>query len=1131
MTPSDQSPPSRFVVGLDLGTTNSAMAYVDTNESPRLIRTFAIPQVVAPGQIEARDTLPSFHYQPASGEFPNASTALPWQFSRHAQSAEPGEMTVVPLVPSPPSSGERVRARGSSESRVESRESRARAADSVLSQSIDREPADLNAPPHPSPLPPKSGGEGTRVANQERGKAEPSLDGYITGHFARDHGTLVPGRMISSAKSWLCHAGVDRTADLLPWQGAEDVERLSPVAVSARYLQHARDAWDAQFPEHPLAEQDFVLTLPASFDEVARELTVKAAKQAGLSRIVLIEEPQAAFYAWIDKHADNWSDLVSPGQKILVCDVGGGTTDFTLIRVKRASDGAVQFHRVAVGDHLILGGDNCDLALAHHIERRLKGNGHLEPRQWSVLVRSCRQVKEVLMADNAPDKWTLTLPGGGSKLIGGGLQVPVTRDEVRELLVNGFFPQVALDQKPLASQSGFQEFGLPYAADPAVTTHLAAFLTAHRYVALEDCRMGTLARPVSREIKEDGQVCPSYDDPARPDIVLFNGGVFVSPILQQRIVESLEGWFRTEADPNWTPVVLENERLDLAVARGAAYYGMVRRGEGVRIAAGLARTYYVGVESGGARGESGVRSEEQDGPSSLRALCLLPAGIEPGHEVDLTSRRFQLLVSQPIEFPLYVSSTRLTDKPGDLVEIEAEQIRSLPPIRTVLKQGKSKEAGSVTVILQAKLTEIGTLDLWCREADGKRSWKLLFDVRSATQTDVAAHEAVGERQGVFDEEVLRAARDVIARTFADFSPVPSPPSSGERIRVRGASESSDESRETRARGTDSIQSRSVSREPPDFNAPPHPSPLPPKAGGEGTGTNPDHLMKRLVEALGMERGEWPTSLLRQLWETLLEVEAGRRLSLQHEARWLNLTGFALRPGYGLAVDDWRVAETWKRLGNKLAFDNPANRAELSILWRRIAGGLTAGQQQSLTSSLLATVRTSLRASSGLTKGNDFGRNPHEAAETLRLLGACEFLSVATKLELGDILLDVLHRERFASLRSAALWALARVAARRLVYGPLNAVVSPNVVVRWLNRLMKFDNSDPLVSFAVMQLARKTGDRYRDIDETTRHSVLAWMDRTQTAKRHRELVREVGTLESEDQSLLFGEALPKGLRIA
>lgn len=947
------------------------MAYVDAHETPRRIRTFAIPQVVAPGQIEARDTLPSFHYQPASGEFPDDSTRMQWS----------------------------------------------------------------NIPDAPA---------------------------VVVGHFARDHGTLVPGRMISSAKSWLCHAGVDRTADLLPWQGAEDVERLSPVAVSARYLQHAREAWDAQFPEHPLCQQDFVLTLPASFDEVARELTVKAAKQAGLTRIVLIEEPQAAFYAWIDKHAANWSDLVSPGQKILVCDVGGGTSDFTLIRVKQGESGTVQFHRVAVGDHLILGGDNCDLALAHHIERRLKGDGHLEPRQWSVLVRSCRQAKEVLMADDAPDKWTLTLPGGGSKLIGGGLQVPITRDEVRELLVNGFFPEVPLDAKPLVSQSGFQEFGLPYAADPAVTTHLAAFLTAHRFVALNESRMGTLARPLGLEQDADGQECPS-DDPARPDIVLFNGGVFASPILQRRVVESLERWFRSETDPHWTPVVLENERLDLAVARGAAYYGMVRRGEGVRIAAGLARTYYVGVESN-------ASSDSQ--PSTLNpqpsALCLLPAGIEPGHEVDLTQRQFELLVSQPIEFPLYVSSIRLTDKPGDLVVIDPERIRALPPIRTVLKQGKSKEAGSVTVVLQAKLTEIGTLDLWCREVDGKRSWKLLFDVRSATQTDIAAHDAVGEQQGVLDDDVRRAGAAVIAETFT---------------------------------------------------------------GDDKNSADPDRLTKRLVETLGIERGEWPTTLLRQLWDALMEVESGRARSPQHEARWLNLTGFALRPGYGLAVDDWRVTETWKRLGGKVAHNTPASRAELSILWRRVAGGLTAGQQQSLTSPLLATVRTSLRASTGLSKGNDFGRNAHESAETLRLLGACELLPVTTKVELGEMLLDLLARDRFASLRSAALWALARVGARRLVYGPLNVVVSPDVTTRWLNRLMQFDNSDPLVAFAVMQLARKTGDRYRDIDETTRRGVLTWMDRIAAPQRHSELVREVGTLEAEDQSLLFGESLPKGLRIA
>ena len=273
MMTSDQPSQSRYVVGLDLGTTNSAMAYVDTEERPRCIHTFAVPQIVAPGQIEARDTLPSFHYQPADGEFPAGSMRLPWQKN--------------------------------------------------------------NA-------------------------------GFFVGHFARDHGTLVPGRMIASAKSWLCHNGVDRTADLLPWQGAEDVDRLSPVAVSSRYLQHFREAWDARHPEHLLADQDFVLTLPASFDEVARELTVKAARQAGLNRVVLIEEPQAAFYAWIDKHAETWDRLVSPGQKILVCDVGGGTTDFTLIRVRKGNNGDVQFHRVAVGDHLILGGDNFDLAAGTH---------------------------------------------------------------------------------------------------------------------------------------------------------------------------------------------------------------------------------------------------------------------------------------------------------------------------------------------------------------------------------------------------------------------------------------------------------------------------------------------------------------------------------------------------------------------------------------------------------------------------------------------------------------------------------------------------------------------------------------------------------------------------------------------
>lgn len=939
----DSPLPSRFVVGLDLGTTNSAMAYVDTDEQPRRIRTFAVPQVVAAGQIESRETVPSFHYQPARDEFPSGATRLPWQ----------------------------------------------------------------NSDP-----------------------------GYLVGHFARDHGTQAPGRMISSAKSWLCHSGVDRTAELLPWQGAEDVDRLSPVTVSARYLQHFREAWDAHFPAHPLADQDFVLTLPASFDEVARELTVKAARQAGLNRVVLIEEPQAAFYAWIDKHAQTWDQLVSPGQKILVCDVGGGTTDFTLIRVRKGPDGMVQFHRVAVGDHLILGGDNFDLALAHELECRIKGDGHLEPRQWSVLVRSCRQLKEVLMAGNAPEKWTLTLPGSGSKLIGGGLQVSVTRDEVQSLLVNGFFPDVPLDSKPQTSQSGFQEFGLPYAPDAAITRYLAQFLTSHRYVALDQ-----QPQPASQG---------TGPDPARPDIVLFNGGVFTSPVLQQRIVDSLKKWFGT--DPDWAPIVLENERLDLAVARGAAYYGMVRRGEGVRIAAGLARTYYIGVDD-----ESGHH----------KALCLLPAGIEPGHEIDLAQRQFQLLVSQPIEFPLYVSSTRLTDAAGELIDVDPEQIKSLPPIRTVLKTGKSKEATSVSVILKAKLTEIGTLDLWCHEVDGRRNWKLLFDVRSATHTDVAAHEAIGEQHGMFDDTVGQAAGDVIRQTFGT-----------------GGSDKAD----------------------------------------------PASLMKRLADAIGMNRDEWPTSLLRQLWELLMDVEPGRRIGAQHEARWLNLTGFSLRPGYGLAVDDWRVAETWKLLHNGPVYPTPACRAEMLILWRRVAGGLTSGQQLALATPLIGSMRQGLRQAAGKGKTGDFGSNPHESAEILRLFGSCELLPLSVKNELGELLLDVLNRDRFSTLHSPAMWALGRVAARRLVYGPLNGVVSPEMVSRWLIRLMRIDRADALARLAVMQLARKTGDRYRDIDAMTRSNVEAWMDQVSAPARYRQLVREVGSLESEDQTLIFGEALPKGLRI-
>ncbi len=939
--------PSRFVVGLDLGTTNSAVAYVDTEESPWQIRNFPLPQVVAPGQIEARDTLPSFLYQPAPKEFPPGSLKLPWQ---------------------------------------------------------PTDPAD------------------------------------IVGQFARDHGTLVPDRLIASAKSWLCHPGVDRTADLLPWHGPADVKRRSPVAVSARYIQQVREAWDAHFPEHPLAQQDFILTLPASFDEVARELTVRAAQLAGLKKVVLIEEPQAAFYAWIAKHADNWDERVSAGQTILVCDVGGGTSDFTLIRVRKQADGTIQFHRVAVGEHLILGGDNMDLALAHRLEQRLKPNGRLEPRPWTLLLRACRYAKEVLMEESPPEQFTITLPGSGSKLIGGSTQVPVTAHEVRELLIDGFFPHVDLNAKPQTAQSGFQEFGLPYAADAAITKHLAAFLTSHGDIP-DTHLVSRAASPVNRDAEASERSAANYET-ARPDILLFNGGVFGSPKLRERLIDVLNAWFRNSS-PDWSLTILDHERLDLAVARGAAYYGMVRRGQGVRIAAGLARSYYVGLAG--------------DPPS---AVCLAPAGIEPNEQIDLSQRKFEVLISQPIEFPLFYSSVRLTDKPGDVIPVDRQQLTPLPPIRTVLKSSKSNDADRLTVQLFVRLNEIGTLDLWCKEVASKRAWKLMFDVRSATQTEIAAQASTAAAQGVVSDEQRQAAQAIIATTF------------------------------------------------------------------QAEGDDPATLMKRLTTTLDPDRDTWPPSLLRELWETLLTHESGRKLSPSHEARWLNLLGFCLRPGYGFALDDWRVAETWRALQNKLAHNAPQCRAEWWILWRRVAGGLMAGQQQTLIDPLVAQFRQ-LDKLTGV-KGS--GLSPHEAAEICRAAGAFELLPVSLKIELGASAISLLKRGKAPGLRSALLWMVGRLGARRPVYGPVNYTIDADHARRWLKDVMHLSGHEAIDSFTVMQLSRKTDDRYRDVDDATREQVLKWMDRVQSPKNLRRLVREVGTLDSEEQSLVFGESLPAGLRI-
>lgn len=852
----------------------------------------------------------------------------------------------------------------------------------------------------------------------------------IVGVFARDHGARLPGRMIASAKSWLSHSGIDRTADVLPWQAAGDVDRLSPIETSARYLRHMREAWDHSHPADLLAEQDIVLTLPASFDEVARELTVEAAQRAGLKKVVLIEEPQAAFYAWLNKNSSDWQSRVSPGQKILVCDIGGGTSDFTLIHVQQGENERVQFHRVAVGEHLILGGDNLDLALAHHFEPKLARGGKLEPRQFDVLVRLARQVKESLLGSEPPETFTISLPGSGSKLIGGSLQVQATREEVRQVLLDGFLPRCMLSDKPIQRRSGFQEFGLPYAADPAITRYLAAFLTAHRSQGLET---------------------ENDHDPARPDIVLFNGGMFDSPAMRERLLEVLSSWFSSPGNA-WSPVVLENDRLDLAVARGAAYYGMVRRGQGVRITANLARTYYLGVES--------------DPPA---ALCVIPGSAEPGQDFELKERPLQLIISEPVEFPLYVSSIRLADRPGEMIAIDREQMTALPPIRTALRTRRKSERGTVPVHIHARLTEIGTLELWCSEVSNDlqsaRSWRLQFDVRSATQTELDATETTGEQQGVLDEAAWSTAAEMIERTF-------------------GA-------------GNDS----------------------------------PDGLPKRLADAIGIERNDWPPSLLRRIWEALIDQESGRRKSPIHEARWLNLLGYSLRPGYGVAVDAWRVSETWRLVAGKLAHQAATSRTESLILWRRISGGLTSGQQKALAEPAMLPIRAlHKRYSTGGTKGGD-ALNPHEANETLRLLGSLELLPLRLKADLGDMLIGLIAKKKLEPIRGAMLWAIGRLGARVPLYGPLNTVVAPEVAARWATALLVDSKpADAMLDFALVQLARRTNDRYRDLQDTLREQIVTRLQTSGAAAHQIELVTSGGSLDVEEAGKVFGESLPKGLRL-
>jgi hypothetical protein len=612
---------ARHIIGIDLGTTNCALAGIDTargaDARPELE---AIEQLVNPGEASAQPLLPSFLFLPGAADFPAGATALPW---------DPAATDVV-------------------------------------------------------------------------------------GELARKRGAENPARLVTSAKSWLSHASVDRTSALLPWRAPDEVAKLSPVAASSRYLAHLARAWEWQHREEGLLATDaeVLVTVPASFDEEARELTLRAATEAGLSQVRLLEEPQAAFYAWIAGQGEAWRETVKVGDLVLVCDVGGGTTDFSLIAVAE-DEGELVLRRVAVGEHILLGGDNMDLALARLAQQKLEAAGHrVDAWQLQQLWHQCRNAKERLFEDPTAGAQPVTVLGRGSRLVGGTITVDITRTDLEQTVIDGFFPKVPAAARPERPRRvGLQELGLPYAADPGVTRHLARFLGD---LATDSSELGvTLRRGRS------GLAAPTH--------VLFNGGVMKAPALRQRVCDTLDAWLRADGlDPLGPAALLETGDLDRAVARGAAYYGLTRRGRGVRIRGGSPRTYYIGIET--------AMPAVPGFGAPLKALCVVPFGMEEGTEATIADREFGLVVGEPAEFRFLASASRKQDPLGALVEDWGDEIEELNPLEVTLSLPGSDHA-VVPVRLESHVNELGTLELWLVSRDGAHRWKLEWNIRERPARD------------------------------------------------------------------------------------------------------------------------------------------------------------------------------------------------------------------------------------------------------------------------------------------------------------------------------------------------------------------------------------------------------------
>lgn len=918
----------RFIIGIDLGTTNSAVSYVDLsieNQKNSGIKLFKIPQLTGAGELTPLPTLPSFCYIPGKYDISEESIRLSW-----------------------------------------------------ITDEIN-----------------------------------------FVGTFARDHGSKIPSRLVSSAKSWLCHTNADRRSKILPWGSGDEVAKISPVRATASYLKHIRLAWNSTRADDDdelyLENQMIIITVPASFDEVARDLTLEAASMAGLKNVTLIEEPLAAFYSWLIKHEKNWHEFIKPGELVLVCDVGGGTTDFTLITL-RETEGTPRFERIAVGDHLILGGDNIDLAIARHIEQQFQSNTRFTADRWKTLCHLCRQAKENIL-NNDKEYEIITMMGEGSSLIGGTLSARLDRSTLEEILLEGFFPVVENHSSVGKDiRKGISEFGLPYESEPAITRHISIFLDGHK-----------------ADVKKYLDKSPS------PDLILFNGGSLKAKVVQDRILEMIRHWFSKENTQS--PKILDNPDPDLAVALGAAYYGLVKIGKGVRVGSGSARSYYLGFSK-----KSGP-SEDKKSKDIKSAICLIERGLDEGTQIKLPDQKFEVLANQPVSFDLYSSTYRSGDLQGDVIHID-DTLSPLPPIQTIIQFGQKGVKTKLPVQIEAEFTEMGVLSLWCRSLSSSHRWKLQFQLReSAGDPEVSDTE-------VFESSIVMDAISEIQTAFSKNS-----------------------------------DSGSLSK-----------------------------LTKTISKTVRRSKEKWPLGFIRRLSDDLLEQINTRQYSADHEIRWLNLIGYCMRPGFGDGLDPQRNKKLWKIYKQGTHFKkNFQVKNEWWIMWRRVAGGMSSGQQRQFIQDARSIIIPK--------KGIKVRISVQERVEIWMAIANMERLTVKDKIEYGRVLLAELHPKK---VKPQLLWAISRMGAREMLYGSVDRVIPPDESWKWIQKLMDFKWINiKQVGSAISQMARKTGDRIRDLDPEAMEQVIKWLQANRLTDEAQFLTK-VNPIAIQEQSAVFGEALPSGI---